>query len=300
MLNTLDAAIFEAVINISEGRDVSRLTALRHAAGPALLDVHSDPDHNRSVFTVGADAMGLVLKSAQALTEAAVRTIDLADHDGVHPRFGVVDVVPFVALDGGLVAEAIDAAHEFGAWAGTTLDIPVFLYDMATNPSPQTHRRSLPEVRRGAFVDIAPDCGPSQPNPRSGAIAVGARMPMVAINVLTDLPIERAAEVAAQVRESSGGLRGVRALAFDTPELGGVQVSMNLIRLADTSTEAACRAVSELVRLAGGRVLDFELVGLVPLADWQSWSDDFRRESSIGIVDTVERRWSAHHRNNPR
>lgn len=278
--------MFEAVINVSEGRDLDAIDQLKEACGRAMLDVHRDADHHRSVFTLASPSIDKVNVAARALTTAAIGLFDLRSHQGVHPRIGVVDVVPFVALDPRQAEVARAAALAFGSWAGTELGVPVFFYDEASTP-----RRSLPAVRRGAFSECAPDVGPSEPHVTAGAMAVGARQPMVAINLLTDLAPGQARSVAETVRESSGGVRGVRALAFETPALGGVQISMNLVDLPATSTEDACEAVRARVERRGGRVMDIELVGLTPRSERARWSDAFKHRSQIGDEYTVEGRY---------
>ncbi len=160
--------------NVSEGRDPEVLDALATACGVALLDLHVDADHHRSVFTLAGDDTPEALRS---LALAVAERVDLTRHAGVHPRLGALDVVPFVALDGHARADAIDAARAFGAWAAETLAVPVFFYDDA-----DVTARTLPVTRRDSFHARAPDVGPARPHPTLGAIAVGARAPLVAVN----------------------------------------------------------------------------------------------------------------------
>ena len=171
--------MLECVVNISEGRRPEVVAAVAAATGAALLDVHSDPDHNRSVLTL-AGPPGDLVEAALALARAAVERIDLPGHDGVHPRLGAVDVVPFVPLsaDGpdGLEA-AGDVARAWGAQVAADLGVPVFLYG-AADPA----GRTLPEARRTAFRGRRPDFGPGEPHPTAGAMAVGARPILVALN----------------------------------------------------------------------------------------------------------------------
>ncbi len=161
--------MLECVPNVAEGRDTRVLDALVRACGDSLLDVHADVDHHRSVYTLAGpgprDAEGAVRSLARAVAER----VDLTRHDGVHPRMGALDVVPFVALDGSAAVDAVDAAHAFGAWAAAELAVPVFFYGDA---DPQG--RSLPALRRDAFTSRLPDAGPAEPHARLGAIAVGA------------------------------------------------------------------------------------------------------------------------------
>ncbi|MEY2571480.1 MAG: glutamate formiminotransferase / 5-formyltetrahydrofolate cyclo-ligase, partial [Acidimicrobiaceae bacterium] len=147
-----------SVINVSEGHDGPVLAAIVEAAGEPLLDVHRDVHHNRAVLTLaGPD----VEQAAQRVAREAVRFIDLRQHEGVHPRIGALDVVPFVPLGGSTMADALGARDRFARWAAAALELPCFLY------GPE---RSLPEVRRGAFTSFAPDVGPSRPHPTAGAV----------------------------------------------------------------------------------------------------------------------------------
>ena len=152
--------MLECVVNVSEGARPPLVAAIARAAGDDLLDVHADAHHNRSVLTVvGEDA-------PRAVARAAIERLDLRAHRGVHPRIGVVDVVPFVPLAGSTLADAVAARDRFLAWMATELGVPGFAY------GPE---RSLPDVRRHAFAGLAPTAGPSRPHPTAGAVAVGAR-----------------------------------------------------------------------------------------------------------------------------
>ncbi|MCB0978094.1 MAG: hypothetical protein KDB02_11610 [Acidimicrobiales bacterium] len=230
--------MLECVVNISEGRDGGMVEAIAATAGVDLLDVHSDPHHNRSVLTlVGEEA-------PRTVATAAVSMLDLRTHDGVHPRIGVVDVVPFVPLAGSTVADAVAARDRFAAWAAEELDVPSFLY------GPE---RTLPEVRRGAFVDLLPDVGPNTPHSTAGAIAAGARGLLVAFNVwLTEPDLTLARRVAAKIRSAR-----LRTLGLQVGDR--VQVSMNLVEPSEVGPAEATDAVAELAEVAG-----CELVGLVP------------------------------------
>ena len=230
--------MLECVVNVSEGRRPRVIDAVAAAAGRALLDVHTDADHNRTVLTlVGEDA-------PRAVARTAVEEIDLREHQGVHPRIGAVDVVPFVPFDRSTMADAIAARDRFCAWAAAELDLPCFRY------GPE---RSLPEVRRGAFTDLAPDCGPAAPHPSAGACAVGARPVLVAFNVwLAEPDVALAKRLATSLRGEA-----VRALGLDVG--GRAQVSMNLV---DPALVGPADVVDRIGREAG--IAGCELVGLVP------------------------------------
>jgi glutamate formiminotransferase len=288
--------VFECVVNISEGRRPDVIDGLVAACGgideAALLDVHTDPDHHRSVFTLaGADA-GAVLSIAVALTRAAVRAVDLSTQDGVHPRFGAVDVVPFVAYDEADDAGAIRVAHRFGTVVAAELALPVFFYDSA-DPS----GRPLPEARREAFRTRPPDLGPPIPHPTAGGVAVGVRPVLVALNCELDAGagVEHARAVAAAVRERNGGLPGVRALGFWLARRSRAQVSMNLVDLATTGVEAACDGVERQARQRGFGVSAIELVGLLPEEELSRCSTEFLARAGLRPELTVEARWRASH-----
>jgi glutamate formiminotransferase / 5-formyltetrahydrofolate cyclo-ligase len=227
-------------VNVSEGRSRTVIDRLRDAAAADLLDVHTDPDHHRSVLTVVGE------EAARRVAEAAVAAIDLEAHTGAHPRLGAVDVVPFVPWEEATMADAVGARDRFVAWIAERLAVPAFVYGEG-GPT-------LPEVRRRAFADLAPDAGPSTPHPTAGAVAVGARGPLVAYNVwLSGSDVSRARAIAAAIR--SPELRALGLLVGDR-----VQVSMNLIAPDLVGpAEAYDRVVANGAPVAGA-----ELVGLLP------------------------------------
>jgi glutamate formiminotransferase len=235
--------VLECVINVSEGRDLDRVAAIAAAAGDQLLDVHSDPHHHRSVLTlVGEEA-------ARAVAARAVDLLDLGGHDGVHPRLGVVDVVPFVALEPSTTADALAARDRFVRWFADAHGVPCFAY------GPE---RTLPDVRRQAFGTLGPDAGPGAPHPRAGACAVGARPVLVAYNVWLAAPDLAAAKaVAAAVRGPM-----LRALGLQVGDR--VQVSLNLVDPAGLGPGAAYDQVAAAAAAVGTAAEGAELVGLLP------------------------------------
>jgi len=280
--------MLECVVNVSEGRDPARLDALARACGPSLLDVHADPDHNRAVFTLAGPGGADAAAAARALARWAVERLDLRTHEGVHPRLGVLDVVPFVAL-GEPGAVAVEAARGFARWLGNDVGVPVFLYGDADPGA-----RSLPDTRRDAFARRPPDFGLPEPDARTGATAVGARPVLVAVNCRLDRDdLELARRIAGQVRERDGGMPGVRALGLRLESAGAVQVSMNVTALGATGVEAACTAVRGLAEAAGGAVAGVELVGLVPEAEFARWSAEFRTWTGLGPDAAIETRLAA-------
>jgi glutamate formiminotransferase len=266
--------LVECVPNVSEGRrqDVvdAIVGAVRAVDGVRVLHVHSDPSHNRSVITlVGpAEAVG---RAALALARAAVAHIDLRAHRGEHPRIGAVDVIPFVPIGETTMEECVALARRVGAELWQALRVPVYFYaEAATAP----HRVRLPDIRRGEFEGLAekmaqpawaPDVGDPRPHPTAGAVAVGARRPLVAYNITlhtADVGVARA--IARAVRESSGGLVHVQAMGVRAAS-GQAQVSINLL----DATRTPLYRVFDLVRLEADRhgvaVAASEIVGLVPL-----------------------------------
>ena len=255
-------------MNLSEGRDPALLAGMAAAAGPRLLDLHSDPDHNRSVATmVGHDA-------PRTLAQWALQNLDLSAHRGVHPRLGTVDVVPFVPLDGSDMDSALSARDSFAHWAAEELGVPCFLY------GPE---RSLPEVRKRAFVDLDPDVGPGSPHPRAGAMCVGARGFLVAWNLWIDgLDISETRALAARVRSGA-----IRTLGLQVGRL--TQVSVNLVDPLRVGPDAAYDAIT-LALPAHARVVRAELVGLVPRAVLDAIDPGRWEELDLDDARTIEAR----------
>ena len=255
-------------MNVSEGARPDVVADLAASAGPSLLDVHRDEHHNRSVLTLAGPA---VEDAARSLTARAIETLDLRTHAGVHPRIGVVDVVPFVPLGPATIADAVAARARFASWAAVELGVPCFLY------GPE---RSLPDVRRGAFTTIRPDTGPPSPHPTAGAIAVGARPVLVAYNLWLAAPADTSL-----ARRIAGEIRGpsVRALGLDVG--GQPQVSCNLVAPATTGPGAVYDAVAGRARIERA-----ELVGLLPAAVLQAEPPDRWSQLDLGADRTIEAR----------
>jgi glutamate formiminotransferase / 5-formyltetrahydrofolate cyclo-ligase len=261
------------VPNFSEGRRHDVIDAICDALagdGARLVYRQADPEHNRLDTTV-VGSPDAVRGSALAGAAKAVELIDMTKHTGGHPRMGAADVIPFVPLSGISMDEVVGLARAFAAELSGALGIPVYLYDRAaTSPD----RTSLAEVRKGEFEGLReavargerlPDFGPHEIG-RAGATAVGARKPLVAFNVYLTGTEAAAKEIARSIRESSGGLPAVRAIAFAVPERGAVTVSMNLVDVDVTSTRVAFETVRDLAAERGMEVRSSEIVGLVPRA----------------------------------
>jgi glutamate formiminotransferase/glutamate formiminotransferase/formiminotetrahydrofolate cyclodeaminase len=254
--------ILIAVPNVSEGVDRARIAKIgaAFAPGASLLDTHSDPDHGRSVFTLAA-RQGELARALVGGAREAVEQIDLTKHGGAHPHVGAIDVAPVVYLDheqrGAACAEALTAA----ALIGDELALPVYLYGELAGG------RERAEIRRGGVEGLiasgrAPDFGPHDIDPRKGAVLVAARPPLIAFNVdLASEDVELAKTIAAQLREASGGLPGVRAIGLHLPHRACAQVSTNIHDYRATPPAA----VLELVRQFAP-IQRVEFVGLPPQA----------------------------------
>lgn len=264
----------ECVPNFSEGRRTEILTRITDAArvpGVAVLGMSSDEDHNRSVLTLAGEAEN-VLEAAYQAARVAVGEINLRQHRGTHPRMGAVDVIPFIPLGDTPMVDCVQLAEALGQRLGND-GVPVYLYEAAAR-SPE--RRDLANVRHGEFEGLAqrmreetgrPDYGPAQPHPTAGAVAIGARNPLIAYNVYLNTQEMRVARmVARRVRGSSGGLRGVKALPMNTRKQGMVQVSMNLVNYPETSVASALEMVRREAERFGVQVVGSEFVGFVPQA----------------------------------
>jgi glutamate formiminotransferase len=280
--------VLECVPNVSEGRRREVIERIGAACEGCLLDVHADPDHNRSVFTLVADRADDIEGCVTELAHQAVGQADRSWYDGVHPRLGVLDVVPFVALSetADERATAVHMAHDVARWLADTLDVPTFLYGDA-----DPEGRDLPAVRRDAFVRRGPDFGPGEAHPKLGATAVGARRVLVAVNCELDGDdVDLARRIAHDVRERGGGLPGVRALGFELASRRRAQVSLNLTDLSATGVEDACTDVQRLARDVGANVDRVELVGLLPRAELDRCRDEFRAWAGLTDGQTIEAR----------
>jgi glutamate formiminotransferase / 5-formyltetrahydrofolate cyclo-ligase len=265
-----------AVPNVSEGRDRAVLDAIREAFQPArCLDLHVDPDHGRSVFTLAGE-QGEVARALVGGARAAAERIDLSRQDGVHPKVGALDVMPVVYLDdaekGAACAEALTAAALVGEEAG----LPVFLYgELATRPEHAERadiRRGGPGelARRMEGGELAPDYGPRALHPTAGAVLATARPPLVAFNAdLVSDDLELARGIAAELREADGGLPGVRAIGLRLETRGRVQVSTNV----HDHRAVPLREIVERVR-ERAEIAEAELVGLAPEAAFDGFPED--------------------------
>ena len=262
-----------AVPNVSEGEDRVTIERLAGAFGALrLLDVHSDPDHGRSVLTFAGEQAD-VAEGLLAGAREAVAAIDVRAHGGIHPHVGSIDVAPVVHLDPGARGAAIAAALTAGALIADELALPVFLYGALAGG------RERAEVRTGGLDALAarmrsgemkPDYGPPEPHPSAGAVLVTARPPLVAFNLdLETDDVELAKEIAAALRESGGGPAGVRAIGLYLPARGRAQVSLNV---HDPNAVPLAELVARVREQAP--VAEAELVGLAPRAAFEGFPDD--------------------------
>lgn len=264
----------ETIPNISEGRrkevidrivnQISRESRIR------ILDVSSDPDHNRTVLTMVGEERE-IRKSIVVLFETALECIDLRTHRGVHPRMGAVDVVPFIPLEGTGINECAALARDIGAEIADSFSLPVYLYEQAAT---RPERKSLETIRRGEFEGFPekirkegwePDFGYRQVHPTAGVVAIGARMPLIAFNVnLATTDLEIAKQISKAVRFSNGGLPHVKAIGLFLRERKLVQVSMNLVDYRKTSIHQAFDLVQSEAQGHGVKIAGTEIIGMVP------------------------------------
>ena len=259
----------ESVPNFSEGRDGAVIDAIGAALSEhaRLLDVHSDADHNRSVFTLVGDEQELVDALVAGIACARDR-IDLRRHVGAHPRIGAADVVPVVPVRREDMGRARETALEIARQVGAELGLPAFLYgELAPDRGPAFYRRGGPDElqRRIDTGELAPDFGPQQLHPSAGGVIVGARRPLIAFNVnLAGGNVEAARAIARVVRERDGGFPGVRALGLELSEAGHAQVSMNVEDWEASALHEILAAVEREAAARGVEVAGAELVGLMP------------------------------------
>ena len=260
--------VLECVINISEGRDIDALRQLAAVCANDLLDVHFDPEHNRSVFTLTG------VTAPRRLTKLAVQILQLDTHQGVHPRLGVVDVVPFIALDESTMHDAILARDEFAHWASSELSVPCFVYGA---------ERTLPDIRHQAWSNLQPQYGPGAPHSTAGAICVGARDSLVAYNVWLDPTTT--AETAGLIAQSVRG-DGIRTLALRVGNHW--QISMNLIDPERIGPDIATDRVIHFAKQNNVEIERCELVGLISQHALNKISQQRWTELDLSAERTIE------------
>lgn len=272
----MDSQILLAVPNVSEGRDHAVLEAVEGAFAPAsFLDIHVDADHGRAVFTLAGE-QGQLSEALLAGAREVVKRVSLAERDGLHPRVGALDVMPVVYLDDGRRGAACAEVLAAAALIGDELELPVILYgELATRPEHVERawlrvggwRRLAERIEAG---EVVPDFGPPSAHPTAGVVLAAARPPLVAFNVdlVTD-DVDVARRIAAELRESNGGLPGVRAIGLHLADRGRAQVSTNV---HDHRVTPLRRVVEEVRSRA--EVAEAELVGLAPAAAFERFPED--------------------------
>lgn len=263
-----------AEVNVSEGKDLEKVAKIKEALMKnddlVLVDLNSDGDHNRSVFTYKGEPEA-VLEGTKRLAKMALELIDMTIHKGSHPRMGAIDVVPFIPDRNVTVEEAVEIAKEFGEYLGS-LGVPVYYYEDAAS---KEDRKSLVKIRKGQYEALEeklkdeafrPDAGPFEFNPRSGATVTGSRFALIAFNINIDTEdLEIGKKIVKAIRGSSGGYMGVRAIALALPEKKQVQVSMNLVNYEKSPIPRVYETIKSELSRYNVNIVDTELVGPVPL-----------------------------------
>lgn len=291
------AKIIESVPNISEGRNKEIIEAcvdqIRNTAGCTLLNYSSDEDHNRTVITYMGSLEGCEEASVK-LAKKAVELIDLTKHEGAHPRMGCVDVMPFIPIKEATSEECDELAHRVGKRIAEEADLPVFLYEKSASAP---HRQNLAKIRKGQFEGMAekvkdpdwiPDFGGQRIHPTGGCVAVGARPPLIAFNInLGTSDLEIATKIGKIIRESSGGLKCVKAMGVMLEDRNIAQVSINMTDF----TVTPLYRVKELVKAEAARygvpVIGTEIIGLAPMqaffdtAEYYLQIEDFQPDVQV-------------------
>jgi glutamate formiminotransferase len=290
-----DEQIIECVPNFSEGMDAGKVEAIVRAMrveGVHLLDWSRDADHNRSVVTI-AGLPDAVVESAVRGAGKAAELIDLTRQTGVHPRIGAADVIPFVPVRGVSLVNCVMLARQAGMEIWRRFGVPVYFYEAA---AARPDRVNLEDVRRGQFEGLAkdavrdstrrPDIGGPELHHRAGASAVGARKFLIAYNIyLKSDDVGLARSIAKDIRASSGGLLGVKAMGVMAH--GQAQVSMNITDFQRTPMTKVHAAVKEMAERHGGEIGDGEVIGLIPEeafernADWVRQTPGFDPEQKV-------------------
>lgn len=264
--------IVECVPNFSEGRDPVLIEEIVSAAKTAkVLDVHSDPDHNRSVVTILGDPAA-VKQAAFNLTERAMQLLDVKNHEGVHPFIGVVDVIPFVPISNIDLKEACKLAHGLGNDLWEKLELPVYFYGDAAK---MKERKELSYVRKGGYAVLKNEISSPHRRPdigkglhiTAGAVAVGVRDYLIAFNVnLNTRDVDIARSIARNIREKSGGLPGIRALGVSLDSKECTQVTLNIVDHKQTSLKKVFDEIKKWAKEYKVGIIESELVGLLPKA----------------------------------
>ena len=294
------AKLVECIPNVSEGRRTevieSIVGVIKEVPGVVLLDYSSDASHNRSVITMVGDPDS-VGEAAFRLAKAARDNIDLNHHTGEHPRMGAIDVIPFVPIKEMSVAECVELSKKVGERIYNELSIPVFLYEeSATAP----HRKNLAAIRKGQFEGMAekvkqdkwhPDYGNDEIHPTAGVVAVGARAPLVAFNInLGTSDITVADKIAKIIRESSGGLKYVKALGVMLEDRNIAQVSINMCNYEKTPLYRVFELVRAEAARYGVNIIGSEIRGLTPMGALIDTAEYYLKIENFSRAQVLENR----------
>lgn len=283
--------MIECVPNFSEGRDEgvvrSIVEAIGSASGVLVLGWELDRDHNRSVVTFAGEPQAVMEGAIRGVGRAS-ELIDIRVHEGVHPRVGAADVIPFVPLDNGTMQQCVDAAHRAGRQIWDRFGVPVYFYESAAK---LVGRERLERVRRLGFDGLPPDIGSVASHESAGAAVVGARGFLIAFNInLATSDVEVARTVAKKIRESSGGFPFVKSIGLPLASRGRVQVSINFVNFAETRFNEVWDAVVQEAARLGTTVASSQLIGFVPRRAFDQAPDFFRRAENFDESRVLETR----------
>jgi glutamate formiminotransferase len=300
----IERRVLEAVPNISEGRRAVTIEAVGRAlggTGAAVLDVHSDPDYNRSVFTLVGEPQA-VADAVLAGAQAAIERIDMRIHEGAHPCIGALDVAPVVYLREADRDLAVDEALAVANRLGVQLELPVFLYGMLATDSDRRERAYFREGGVSALEErltsgeLEPDFGPPRLHPTAGATLVACRPPLVAFNLELERPdLDMAKRIAAEIREAGGGLSGVRAIGVILERAQTAQVSINVQDPFQVPLAEVVGAARDAARSHGAEISAGEIVGLVPEAALDGFPNDIRLKHFDERAHVLEKRLTSAH-----
>ena len=291
------ARIIECVPNCSEGRNKEVIEyiadAVRKVPGVVITDYSSDESHNRSVFTIVGDPDQMA-EAALQFAKACVEKIDMTKHEGAHPRMGAVDVIPFTPVKDVSMEECIELSKKVAERIWTELGMPVTLYEESCTAP---HRRNLAAIRKGQFEAMPeklkdpqwhPDYGNQEIHPTAGIVAVGARFPLVAFNInLSTSDIEIANKIAKTIRESSGGMKWIKAIGVMLEDRNIAQVSINMINYTKTPMYRVFENVRFEAERYGVQIVGSEVIGVVPMdamidaAEYYLKVENFDKDSQI-------------------
>jgi glutamate formiminotransferase len=281
--------MIECVPNFSEGRDEAKVRAIvdaiATAPGVKILGWESDVDHNRSVVTFAGEPDDVMEGAIRGAGKAA-QLIDLNRHQGVHPRVGAADVIPFVPLQGSTLEQCIAIAHQAGEEIWRRFGIPIYFYESAAR---RENRKRLERVRRTGFDGAPPDIGDLAAHPTVGASVVGARGFLIAYNVnLETRDANVARQIARKIRESSGGFRFVKAMGLYLPSRDCAQVSMNMTNFAEIPMEQVYQTIAREALALGTAIRSSQLIGLIPQRAFDLAPDFFLHADNFSATRVIE------------